>query len=286
MKSIKRNILNLMPDKLYLKLLYYRMLKKNLNLKQPKTFNEKLQWLKLYDRRPIYTKMVDKFAVREYIKQWIGEEYLIPLVGVWDSVEEIDFDSLPNQFVLKTTHDSGGVRICKDKKTFDFDEAKSFLNSRLKLNYYYIGREWPYKNVKPRIIAEEYINNSKGDLPDYKFMCFNSKVKYIFTCSDRNNEEGLKVTFFDLDWNVLPFERHYPRSTKEIQKPNNFDKMIKFAEILSENISFLRVDFYEVDNQLFFGELTFYPGSGFEEFEPEIWDRKLGDLLNLPDKKN
>ena len=272
----------LMSDEKYLTKKYKLILKRNLNLANPKTFNEKLQWLKLYDRKPEYTTMVDKYAVKKYVADIIGEEYIIPTLGVWNHFDEIDFDKLPNQFVLKCTHDSGGIVICKDKNKLDLKSAKKKIEKCLKRNYYWSSREWPYKDVKPRIIAEPYMEDSKAhELIDYKFMCFNGKVKCSFTCSERFSKDGLKVTFFDKDWNVMPFERHYPVSKNPQKKPINYDKMIQFSEQLSKGISFVRVDFYEINGQLYFGELTFYPGGGFEEFTPEEWDYKLGDFLKL-----
>ena len=284
---ISRGFLNCLSDKTYLRLYFLCRLNKKLDLDSPKTFNEKLQWLKLYDRNPEYTKMVDKYEVKEYVSSIIGEEYVIPTLGVWNRFEDIDFDKLPNQFVLKCTHDSGGVIIVKDKEKLDKQSAKKKINKSLKRNYYYNGREWPYKNVKPRIIAETYMEDSKTkELRDYKFMCFGGKVKCSFCCTERYSEDGLKVTFFDREWNVMPFERHYPKSSKEILRPQNYDKMIELSETLAKNIPFVRIDFYEINNQIYFGELTFYPGSGFEEFEPFEWDKKMGDMIKLPNKKN
>ena len=269
-------------DEEYLKRMFKCSMKKELNLDNPQTFNEKLQWLKLYDRKPEYTTMVDKYAVKKYVADIIGEEYIIPTLGVWNHFDEIDFDKLPNQFVLKCTHDSGGIVICKDKNKLDLKSAKKKIEKCLKRNYYWSSREWPYKDVKPRIIAEPYMEDSKAyELIDYKFMCFNGEVKCSFTCSERFSEDGLKVTFFDKDWNVMPFERHYPASKNPPKKPINYDKMIQFSEQLSKGILFVRVDFYEINGQLFFGELTFYPGGGFEEFTPEEWDYQLGDFLKL-----
>lgn len=424
---------NDMPDKEFLEKLFKVNMGYPLNLDNPKTFNEKLQWLKLYDHRPEYTMMVDKYKVREYISEQLGEEYLIPLLGVWDDPDDINFDLLPEQFVLKCNHNSGlGMCICKDKSNLDIKKVKLELRKGLKQDYYLTGREWPYKNVPRKIIAEKYmINNSNQELKsnetldfngvpkvalicaekfpeigskedffninwkrtnlkknthlnldkeiempqeldkmitfskeltksislsrtdffegnnhlyfgditfspsndyekfkpeelsleldswielskkvgggfaiklnnlyiwiheehiipkqyglnDYKFMCFNGKVLCSFVCSDRFSKDGLKVTFFDRDWNVLPFERHYPKSKEPIPKPLNYNKMINFAEKLSRGIPFVRVDFYEINNKLYFGELTFFPGSGFEEFTPESADRELGDWLKLP----
>ncbi|WP_209510531.1 ATP-grasp fold amidoligase family protein [Sedimentibacter acidaminivorans] len=275
----------MLPDILYLELMFYHRIKSKLNLKNPRSFNEKLQWLKLYDRNPVYTNLVDKYEVRKYISKTIGEEYLIPLIGVWDKFDAIDFSKLPNHFVLKCTHDSGGIIICKDKSKLDIEAAKKKINKSLKRNYYYLGREWPYKNVKPRIICEKYMVDESGiELKDYKFMCFNGKVRCSFVCLNRNSQSGLNVDFYDMDWNPMSFERHYPSSGTTIPRPINFDKMIDFAEKLSKNIPFVRVDFYETNGHLYFGELTFHPGSGFEEFTPELYDYLLGSWIKLPSK--
>lgn len=275
-----------MDDEKYLKKLYKANFGKELDLENPKTFNEKLQWLKLYDRKPEYTMMVDKYKVRKYIAERLGEEYLIPLLGVWDDPEEIDFDKLPNQFVLKCNHNSGlGMCICKDKSKLDIKKVKAELKKGLKQDYYLHGREWPYKNVKRKIICEKYMTDDSSDeLKDYKFMCFGGEVKCSFVCSERFSKDGLKVTFYDRDWNVMPFERHYPKSSVPIEKPENYDKMIEFSEKLSSKLPFARMDFYETGGRLYFGEITFFPGSGLEEFEPDEWDEKIGEWINLPEK--
>lgn len=278
------NIKNLIPDKLYCSLLYKRSIGKKLNIKNPKTFNEKLQWLKLYDRNPLYTILVDKYRFREYIADKIGQEYLIPLLGVWDNFEDIDFSKLPNQFVLKCTHDSGGQVICKDKSKLNIEEAKNIINKSLQRNYYYNGREWPYKNVKPRIICEKYMVDKSGTgLKDYKLMCFNGKVKCSFVCLNRNTPNGLNVDFYNVNWSPMPVKRHYPCSGTFTPRPKNYNKMIFCAEKLSKDISFARVDFYEINNQLYIGEITLYPGSGFEEFTPESYDELFGNWLKLPE---
>lgn len=419
--SLKQFILKKIPDPIYIKLLYRRRTGKTLNLKNPVTFNEKLQWLKLYNRKPEYSMMVDKYEVKKYVAKKIGEQYIIPTLGVWNHFDEIDFDMLPEQFVLKCTHDSGGLVIVKDKKKLDRDAARKKIEDSLSNDYYLRGREWPYKNVKPRIIAEkymtdesevelkdykvfnfngeakfiqvdygrftnhkrnlysidwEYINaaiqypsdqsvqinkpekldemlmlarklsasipyvrtdfysindkiyfgeitffaeagfgkftpeqfgveigswiklpsggvlikksnwilylrNKPDELTDYKFMCFNGKVKCSFVCSERFSETGLKITFFDREWNALPFERHYPKSLKRIPKPLNYEKMIYLAERLSKDIPFVRVDFYEISGNIYFGELTFFPGNGLEIFNPEEWDKILGSWIEL-----
>ena len=282
-------LLNWLPDAAYLKGCFRAYMGYKLGLENPKTFNEKLQWLKLYDRNPAYTQMVDKYAVREYIKNTIGEEYLIPLLGVWDSFEEIDFDALPEQFVLKTNHDSGTVVICKDKKTFDIEAAREKINKRINYNYYHLWREWPYKNVKPRIIAEKFISAPNNeDLTDYKLMCFNGKVCCEFICTNRQSESGVNITIFDTDWNRLPFHRpHHPADNNTIVKPYSFQEMVRISEKIAKDLecSFVRVDFYEVERKIYFGEITFYPGTGMEEFSPIEWDYTLGSWLQLPDKK-
>lgn len=281
-----KGMLNWVPDSIYLKGCFRAKMGYPLDLKNPQTFNEKIQWLKLHDRKPEYTQMVDKYAVREYIAKTIGEEYLIPLLGVWDRFDDIDFDQLPDQFVLKCNHDSGTVVICKDKKTFDIDAASKKINARINYNYYNVWREWPYKDVKHRIIAEKYMSQMGcDDLVDYKIMCFNGKAKCEFICTNRRSETGLNVTFFDLDWQRLPFERpHHPVDQNEINKPNQLSKMISLAETLAVALDtiFVRIDFYEVNNQLYFGEFTLYPASGLEGFTSFQWDNKLGDWIQLP----
>lgn len=268
------------PDKLYLKIRFYLEVGRKLNLKSPQTYNDKLQWLKLHEKNPQYTQMVDKYEVREYIKEKIGEEYLIPILGVWESADEIDFDKLPNQFVLKCTHDSGGLVICKNKETLDIEATKIKLQKCLKRNFYKIGREWPYKNVKPRIIAEKFMVDESGtDLKDYKFYCFNGEPKVLLISSDRPH--NTKMDFFDAEFNHLNIKRAYPNSDKEILKPKSFDKMLELSKKLSENLIHVRVDLYDVDGHIFFGEITFFPASGFTPFVPPEWDYTFGDWLKL-----
>lgn len=281
----RRHFFNWLPDKAYIKLMYYCIMDRRVNLKNPQTFNEKLQWLKLYNRNPAYTMLVDKYEVKKYIEETIGKEYVIPTLGIYSSFDEIDFDKLPNQFVIKCTHDSGGVVVCKDKTKLDINAARKKINKSLKNNFFYIGREWPYKNVKPRIIIEQYLDDHKNeDLNDYKFMCFNGKVKCSFVCSGRRSEDGLKVTFFDLDWHKMPFERHYPYSKKEIEQPKNYRKMIELSEKIAKDLPFARIDFYEVESKVYFGEITFFPGNGTEEFTPEKYDYLLGSWIKLPER--
>lgn len=279
----------MIPDKLYLKIYYYNIFGKRLNLKNPKTFNEKIQWLKLYDRQPEYTVMVDKYKVREYVAKKIGEQYLIPLLGVWDHPEEIDFDLLPNQFVLKCNHNSAvGMCICKDKSKLDVVKVKKELKKALKKDYYLSGREWPYKNVQRKIICEKYMSNPEHinslyeeELRDYKFFCFNGEVKCFKIDFDRFVDH--KANYYDRDKNLLPFGECECLSdcSRELKLPNNLDEMIKLAEKLADHNRFLRVDFYDVCGQIYFGELTYFPASGFGLFQPEEWDEILGSWIQL-----
>ncbi|MCH5320251.1 MAG: glycosyl transferase [Eubacterium sp.] len=280
----RRNFFDWMPDELYVRLCYKCHMGKKLNLKNPQTFNEKLQWLKLYDRKPEYTRLVDKYAVREHIKEKIGEEYLIPLIGVWDRVEDIDFDKLPNQFVLKCTHDSGGLVICNDKSTLDIEEAKKTLQHFYKREYYYIQREWPYKNVPHRIIAEKYMVDESGtQLKDYKFFCFDGEPKAVQIVTDRTVSK--RSDFFDINFNRLPFARGSNNSGKEIKKPQGYDEMVRLAKVLSQGFAHIRVDFYDVNGKVYFGELTFFSNSGFSKFHPDKYDKIFGDWIKLPTDK-
>lgn len=280
----QRGFFRWMSDEMYLRIAFRCRIGKKLNLEAPKTFNEKIQWLKLNDRNPRYTSMVDKYEAKIWAAGVIGEEYIIPTIGVWDRVEDIDFSSLPEHFVLKCTHDSGGVSICSGKSGFDVERAKKKLRLSLKRNYYYSSREWPYHNIKPRIIAEKFIGDAGSDLLDYKIMMFNGEPKCLFVCTGRSKGD-LRVTFFDMDFNRLPFYRYYKSDPEEIKRPESLDLMIELARRLSKGLLFLRVDFYEIGSKPYLGELTFYPGCGFEYFRPEEWDLKLGDLLSLPDGK-
>lgn len=252
------------------------------DIEHPVTFNEKIQWLKVYDRNPIYAALVDKYEVKKYAADLIGGEYVIPTLGIWETVDDIEWDKLPEQFVIKPTHDSQSTIICTDKSNFDIDEAKRRLKQNLDINYFYYSREWAYKHVKPRIIAEEYLESESGTIADYKLMCFNGKVKMSFVCTERFQKGGLKVTFFDEEWNRLPFERNHPSSEYEIMKPYTYDRMKEAAEILSKDLLFSRCDFYEHGGKVYLGEITLYPGNGMEKFTPPEWDEKVGNLLELP----
>lgn len=275
-------------DEKFLKKKFKLVFGYKLNLKNPQTYNEKLQWLKLYDRNSLYTIMVDKYKVKEYVANVIGREYIIPTLGVYSSVEEINFDKLPNQFVFKCNHNSGlGMCICKDKSKLNIKKVKKELTKGLKQDYYLSNREWPYKDVPRKIIAEQYMeDNETKELLDYKFFCFNGKPKMLFVASDRQNpKEETKFDFYDMNFEHLPFTNGHPNSNKILNKPKTFDKMKILAEKLSQNIPHVRVDFYEINGQLYFGELTFSHWSGFVKFNPEKWDKKIGDWLVLPNKK-
>lgn len=279
----RKGMLRWMPDKIHIRIGYFLAFGRRLDLANPVSFSEKLQWLKLYNRKSEYVAMVDKFLVKEIVAKKIGMKHIIPTLGVWSKFDDIDFEQLPEQFVIKCTHDSGGVIIVKDKNSMNYESTKSIIEQSLKLNYYDIGREWPYKNVIPKIIIEPYLLDEKsGELPDYKFMCFNGKVECIFVCTERGSEDGVRITIFDRSWNKLSYERFgHPSSDNQIEKPNNWDEMIGMAETLSKELPFVRVDLYEVNGEVYFGEYTFFPAGGLERFQPESADYELGKKLNL-----
>ena len=272
---------NWMPDELHLALMYRASLGSWPNLRHPRTFNEKLQWLKIHDRNPLYTTLVDKYRVKKWVADRIGEEHVTKTYGAWEKAEDIDISGLPERFVLKTNHDCGGVAICRDRGSFDLEAAKKKLSEHLRTNYFWRTREWPYRNVSPLIFAEEYVNPDDGaDLTDYKLMCFGGEVRCSFTCTSRARGD-LRVDFFDAEWVHLPFTRHYPNSDVLPSRPRRYEEMVSLAEELSRGIPFVRVDFYESGGRLLFGEMTFYPGAGFEEFDPLEWDERLGSWIDL-----
>ena len=273
---------NIIPSNLYLKLRYKEKLGRYPDLRNPKLFTEKLQWLKLHDRRPEYTQIVDKYEVRKNIESLCGEQYLIPLLGFWDRVEDIDFSKLPDKFVLKCTHDSGSVVVCTDKSILDVEAAKKKLKHRLKYNYYWHSREYPYKNVRPRVICEKYMADESGtELKDYKFLCFNGEPKYIQLDYDRFTDH--KIHVYDNEWNYVPFyiDKYYPDLSRSFEEPACYDEMLSLARALSDGFFFLRVDFYIVNDRVFIGELTLYPGSGAWLIEPIEYDNELGKLLDI-----
>lgn len=273
----------LLSDKTFLKLKYWATTGRKLNIDNPGSFNEKLQWLKLYNRRSEYTMMADKYAVREYVKKTIGEEYLIPLLGVWDRPEDIDFDVLPEQFVLKCNHDCGSVIICRDKSSFDQVATINKLKKCLKENYYWQGREWPYKDIKPKIVAEKYMGDN---LTDYRIYCFNEIPKLIYSYSNESQADGSKpepryCDIFDHNWKPIPYhQKLLPHGN--VPMPGQLSKMLEIAKLLSANSIFVRIDFYEIDNMLYVGEMTFYPGGGMSKFYPDSYDLELGKWLKLP----
>ncbi len=279
-----REWFNWMDDETYLKLSFRARMGKSLNLKNPQTFSEKLQWLKLYNRQPIYTKLVDKYEVKPIVAKQIGEKYIIPTLGVWDKFDDIDFSELPDQFVLKCTHDSGGLIVVKDKAKLDIDKARTKINRCLAHSFYWGMREWPYKDVKPRIIAEQYMEDTKtGELRDYKFFCFDGEVKALFIASDRMAKgEETKFDFFDENYKHLPFTNGHPNADILPEKPVCFEEMKRLAAKLSKGIPHVRVDFYEVDGKVYFGEMTFFHWSGMTPFVPEEWDYRFGSWIKLP----
>lgn len=268
-------------DRTYIKWEYFSGMGKFPNLKNPRTFNEKLQWLKLNDIHPEYTQMVDKGKVKDYVSQRIGENHIIPSYGVWDSFDDIDFEKLPNQFVLKTTHDSGGVVVIKDKKTMDVEKVRRVMEKSLKRRFFYEHREYPYKNVKPRILAEKFMVDESGtELKDYKFFCFDGEPKMLFVATDRPFDT--RFDFYDTEFRHLPVKQGHPLATKEIRKPEAFEEMLEISRKLSQGMRHVRVDLYNINGKIFFGELTFFHFSGNVPFEPEEWDYKIGEWLSLP----
>lgn len=272
------------PGSVYIKLQYLIMMGEKLNLKNPKTFNEKIQWLKLHDRNPLYTELADKYAVRGYVSRVIGEEYLIPLIAVYNSVDEIRWDELPNQFVLKCTHSCGKNIICENKEKLDIRDAKKKLRKWMKKNFFWHGREWAYKNIRPRIICEQYMVDESGtELKDYKIFCFNGKPRFIQV--DFNRFRGHKRNVYTVDWQYLDLSYNYPnQASTHIEKPKKLDEMLRCAAKLSSEFPFVRTDFYSIDEQIYIGELTFYPANGMSRFNPKEYDYILGEWLNLPDR--
>lgn len=281
----KSHLCNLLSDRAFTLIEYRANVGKKLNLDKPVLYNEKLQWLKLNDHNPLYTTIVDKYEVKSYVSKLCGGEYLIPTLSKWDDVEDIDFESLPNQFVLKTNHSGGntGVVICKDKGTFDFEVAKKKLKKSLLTDSYKVSREWPYKNVKRCIIAEPYMEDSAtGELRDYKFFCFNGEPQALFVASERQRKEEPCFDFFDMDYNHLNLRCSHPQADVPPQKPQSFDEMIRLAKILSKEFIHVRVDLYEINGRPYFGELTLYHWEGLMPFYPEEWNYTFGSWLKLP----
>ena len=276
-----RGFLGWLRDETYLKIAYRIKFGKKLNLENPKTFSEKLQWIKLFDRNPLYTQLVDKYEVKKFIADKIGSDYIIPTLGVWNHFDEINFEKLPNQFVLKCTHDSGGLIICKDKSKIDIEKSRKKMEASLKRSFYDSSREWPYKNVKPRIIAETYMEDSEtGELRDYKIFAFNGTARALFVATDRQ-KNSTKFDFFDMNYKHLDIKNGHPNADVVPACPKNLKKMQELAEKLSEGIPQVRVDFYEVNGKIYFGEMTFFHWSGLTPFEPESWDYVFGSWIDL-----
>lgn len=285
---IPRRLLQLLPDKAYIQLLYYKHFHQFVDFKNPVSFNEKLQWLKLHDRRPQYTTMVDKLKMKEYLRDILDEDYTIPTLAVWDRPENINLDVLPNQFVLKWNHDSGSIVICKDKRTFDKDKALKQLSHGEKYNGFWYGREYPYKDVPPKVFAEPYMEDAEThELRDYKLFTFNGKVKLLLIASDRQTPgEDTKFDYFDMEMNHLDIVNQHANAYVTPKPPKSFPLMKQLAETISKGLIHLRVDFYEVNGKVYIGELTLYHGSGLMKFSPDRWYKILGDWINLPTDKS
>ncbi|MDP8212611.1 MAG: ATP-grasp fold amidoligase family protein [Candidatus Zapsychrus exili] len=274
----------LLSDKLYLNIRYRLRVKRKLNLKNPETFNEKLQWLKINDRNPIYPEIVDKNTVREIIADKVGDKYLVPIIGKWDNAKDINFDKLPEQFVLKCTHDSASSVICGDKRKLNIEKTRKYLNRKLKQNYYYIAREWPYKNLERKIICEKYLTDgSEVGLRDYKIFCFHGEIKFIRV--NYMTQTGQRKKMYDTNWNMIEDTMNFVPDDKVIDKPKDLAKMVEIAEILSKDFIHLRVDFYLAENKIYLGELTLYHGSGSNWFRTIEIEKKLGSYINLDSLK-
>ena len=280
MKSFILLAAGLVPDKTYIKYVAKGKLGYSIDINHPKTFNEKLNWLKLYGRNPLYTKMADKYEAKKIVAERIGEQYVVKNLGYWSSFDEIDFDALPNQFVLKCTHDSSGAIICRDKNTFDKLSARRKINLSLKMNYFYACREWPYKNIPHRIIADELLNDHSGkELNDYKFWCFNGVPKYMY-CTVKSND--VYENFYDMDFKPANIDHGFRRRAPEFAKPEAFELMKELAGKLSAGIPFVRIDFFYVDGKVYFGEYTFFDWAGLQPFKTYQQDLELGKLIELP----
>lgn len=275
----------LWSDTTYLRLHYFFNMRKTLPLKNPNTYNEKLQWLKLYDRNPLYTKLVDKYEVKRYVSERIGQEYVAKVLAKWDRVEEVSFESLPKSFVLKTTHGGGnnGVIIVKDKQAMDIDKVRADLAKSMEYDLYRLSKEWPYKNVERRIFAEEYIEDTETcELRDYKFFCFDGVVKAMFVATERQTREEPFFNFFDEDYNSLDVKQGHPRAEIPPVKPALFEQMKQVAETLSKGLTHVRIDLYQANDKIYFGEFTFYHFGGVVPFEPSSWDARFGSWLKIP----
>ena len=281
----RRELLNWLPDEMYLRIMYFLKTKRKLNIDNPRTFNEKMQWIKINCHSSEMTMYADKYRVKQFIANTLGEKYVIPTIAVWKSAEEIDEKKLPEQFVLKCNHDSGSVIVCRDKGKFDFKDARERLGRALQHTGFWYGREWPYKDISPCIIAETYLDSRNAEgLMDYKFFCFNGKPEMLYASIGLEHHPTAKISFFDLEGNELPFHRSdYQPLGRRLDLPDNYDEMLKIAERLASQIDvpFVRIDLYSVDQQIYFSEVTFFPCNGVLPFEPQDWDEKLGERLIL-----
>ena len=286
-RFLMKNYPKLMSDKFFIKVLWRQSIGTKLNLDNPTTFNEKLQWLKLNNRDALLINLVDKKTAKEWVVDRIGKEYVIQTLGVYDSVDEINLDALPEQFVLKCNHDCGSVVVCRNKSDFDIESAKKKLNVSLKKNYYWDSREWPYKKIKRCVIAEEFLTDGNtSELCDYKVLCFNGVPKLVLVCKDRHSETGLTEDFFTEEWEHLELKRPaHPNSKETIQKPEQLEEMLSLSRKLSKDFPFVRVDWYICNDKLYFGELTFFPASGMSPFVPDSYDNLFGSWLELPERK-
>lgn len=285
LSGVLRRFGKYLPDKYFLKLTYYRVFGYFPDFSNPKTYNEKLQWLKLYNRKQEYIELVDKIEVKKWVEKKIGKQYIIPTIGVWNTPKDIDLETLPDRFVLKTNHDSGGLYICKDKLKAqkDWGNICNKLQKSLDTDYFKLGREWPYKEVKRRILAEQLLESESGDIPDYKFFCFNGVPKFLFVATERQKKgEEVKFDFFDINFDHLPLKQGHENAQKIPMKPSQFEEMAELAKKLSEGFIHVRVDFYNVDGRVYFGEMTFFHFSGLVPFVPNEWDEKFGALIHLP----
>lgn len=282
----KKGLMKWMPDRMHMRLRWYLHFGTRLELDNPQGFNEKLNWLKLHDRKPLYTTMVDKYGAKKYVAERIGEEYIIPTYGVWERFDDIDFDSLPEQFVLKCTHDSGGLVICRDKSTFDMDKARRKINASLKRDFYATVREWPYKDVPRRIIAEKYMEDERNgrSLVDYKFYCFGGEPQFLYISQGLEDHKTARISFVTLDWAFAPYQRSdYAPFTELPEKPEHFEEMVSLCRKLAAGHSFLRVDLYQINGRVYFSELTFYPCGGLMPFGTPEQNLQMGSLLHLPE---
>ena len=285
--GVTRRLINLfagrISDKTYIRLRWLITFGRRINLENPVTFNEKLQWLKLNNHNPLYTRLVDKYEVKKYIASLIGDEHIIPTIGVYERAEDIDFDALPGQFVLKTTHDSGGIVICRDKSKLNKEEVVKKLNKFLQTDFYIYTREWPYKNVPRRIIAEQYIAVPNIDLRDYKFLCFDGVPKIMYVAADRfTSGEETSFDFFDMDYNHIKAKNGHPNTKRTLERPQGFERMKELAAKLSAGFPHVRIDFYDINGKIYFGEMTFFHMSGFAKFVPDNLDKLMGKYLKLP----